>query len=77
MKERKTDCIATVGSMTYALKAQQALAHAAIPSEVVKAEPPRAGRGCIYGVRFFCPQEQNVKAVLSAAHISVKQWTGT
>ena len=74
MKESGSNCIAVMGSMTYALKAQQALAHAAIPSTVIKTETTSSHRGCVYGIRFYCGQENNVRTVLSAAHIQVKQW---
>lgn len=67
------DCVAEIGSVTYAMKAQRALAQAAIPCAVVKSE--RSGRrGCTYGVAFSCSQENNARAVLASARISVKQW---
>ena len=74
MKEIGTHCVAVMGSMTHALKAQQALAQAAIPSTVIKTETTSSHRGCVYGIRFYCGQENNVRTVLSAAHIQVKQW---
>lgn len=74
MKEESHSCTAVVGSMTYALKAQQVLAHAAIPSTVIKIEAASSHRGCIYGLRFYCAQENNVRTVLSGSRIQVKQW---
>lgn len=74
MKEMSHNCVAVVGSMTYALKAQQVLAQAAIPSTVIKTETASSHRGCVYGVRFYCAQENNVRTVLSTARIQVKQW---
>lgn len=74
MERKQRDCSAELGSVTYAMKAQQALATAAIPSTVMKTESSSLRRGCSYGIRFSCNQEANVRAVLSAARISVKQW---
>ena len=67
-------CFAELGSMTYAMKAQKALANAAIPCIVQKTESSASHRGCTYGIRFSCLQENNVRTVLSAARIPVKQW---
>lgn len=75
--ERGGNCFAELGSLTLAMKAQEALAAAAIPASVEKKEKTEAaasGRGCSYGIRFSCLQENNVRAVLSAARISVKRW---
>ena len=74
MKEAQRDCSAELGSLTYAMKAQKALAAAAIPSTVVKSESSSSRRGCTYGIRFSCQQEQNVRTVLGGARIGVKQW---
>lgn len=73
MKSYDRDCSAELGSVTNAMKAQKALAAAAIPSAVVKTESS-SRRGCAYGIRFSCNQFNNVRTVLSAARISVKQW---
>ena len=73
-------CFAELGSLTLAMKAQDALAAAAIPVSVEKnekkekTESAASGRGCSYGIRFSCLQENNVRAVLSDARISVKRW---
>ena len=67
-------CFAAIGSITYAQKAQKALAAAAIPSSVTKAEVSSSKRGCVYGIRFSCAQESNVRAILSNARIAVKEW---
>ena len=76
MKENSRDCFAELGSVTYAMKAQRALAEAAIPSTVVKAESSSSRRGCVYGIRFSCLQENNVRTVLANARIPVKEWQG-
>ncbi len=74
MKENNRDCTAELGSVTYAMKAQQALAAAAIPSTVMKFESSSRHRGCTYGIRFSCLQNNNVRMVLDHARIAVKQW---
>ena len=76
MKAHDRDCSAELGSVTYAMKAQKALAAAAIPSTVIKSESPSSRRGCTYGLRFSCQQENNVRLVLEAARIPVKRWNG-
>lgn len=74
MQEFSRDCFVELGSMTYAMKAQNALSAAAIPSAVMKSEASSSRRGCTYGLRFSCLQEKNVKTVLTAARIPVKRW---
>ncbi len=74
MKVYNRDCSAELGSVTYAMKAQKALAAAAIPSTVIKSESSSLRHGCSYGIRFSCLQENNVRSVLKAARIPVKQW---
>jgi len=73
MKNNIRDCSAELGSVTAAMKAQRALAEAAIQSTVIKSESSRRS-GCSYGIRFSCLQERNVRTVLETAHIPVKQW---
>ena len=69
-----TSCTAVVGSMTWAMRAQDALAGNAIPSTVVKTEERRGVRGCVYGVAYACAYDANVRAILEAAKISVREW---
>lgn len=73
MKEYDGGCIAEIGSLTGAMKAQKTLSAAAIPTSVVKTESS-SRRGCVYGIRFSRNQLNNVRTVLSAARISVKRW---
>ena len=42
-------CTVSIGSITYASKAQKALASASIPAEIVKTERSGLGSGCVYG----------------------------
>ncbi|MBQ7322178.1 MAG: DUF3343 domain-containing protein [Clostridia bacterium] len=67
-------CTATFESMTLATKAQHALSHAAIRSEVVKLDSSRVGHGCAWGLEFSCAQEGNVRTILGNAHIPVKKY---
>ena len=67
-------CIAEIGSMTQAMKAQSVLADAAIPTTVVKSNSFKNSRGCTYGVSFPCVQIENVKSVLSKGGIKVRRW---
>ncbi len=67
------DCTAVIGSMTTALKAQKALATAAIRANVVKLDSSVTKRGCAYGVEYNCIQEANVKAVLNASGICISR----
>ena len=68
------ECIAEVGSMTQAMKAQRVLAEAAIPTTVIKSSSSKNSRGCVYGVSFLCAQKENVENVLVRAGIKVRRW---
>ena len=63
---------AYLGTMTSTLAAQHALAAAAVRSEVVKADSDT--RGCSYALTFPRAQIDNVRAILSAAHINVRRY---
>lgn len=67
-------CIAEIGSMTQAMKAQSLLAEAAIPTTVVKSNSSKNSRGCAYGISFASAQSENVKSVLARAGIKVRRW---
>ena len=64
--------VAYLGSMTNALAAQRALAMAAVHSEIVKEDD--SGRGCGYALIVPLVQLDNVRAILSAAHIGVRRY---
>ncbi len=66
--------IAVTGSMTAALRAQRALASAAIRAEIVKSNND-SGRGCGYGVAFAATQQGNVRTILTDAHVNVRRYT--
>ena len=73
MKRESYECSAELGSVTEAMKAERVLAAAAIPSEIIKIEGSRR-RGCVFGIGFSCSQQNNVRAVLSAARINPRNW---
>ena len=71
---RRQSCIAALGSMTAAVKAQRALLALGIKSEVVALSPEDTRRGCAYGVEFPCDRASEVHRSLNAARISVSQY---
>ena len=64
-------CTAALESLTYAIKAQRALAEAEIPCEIVKLDASMTRRGCAYGVEFPCSEQRSVRAVMNAENITV------
>lgn len=66
------DCMAVIGSITQAMRAQKALTNAAIYSRVEKADSTQTPRGCAYGVVFSCAQEMAAERALRAAGIRVR-----
>ena len=67
-------CMATLGSMTQAMRAQTVLTNAAVRAEVVKTDSARAKRGCAYAVAFSCQQRENVQRILKSAGIRVREY---
>lgn len=67
-------CIAEIGSMTQAMRAQNALAESAIPTTIVKGNSSKNSRGCAYGISFSCAQIENVKNVFDRSGIKVRRW---
>ena len=71
MKRNFDECIAEIGSITQALKAQDTLAFASIPSKVIKSRASRSG--CIYAISFKCSDESKVRSLLSDAGLSMSR----
>ena len=67
-------CLAVMGSMTQALRAQKALLDAAVRADVVKADSAHTSRGCAYALSYPCSQEGNVRPILSAYGIRVREF---
>ena len=69
-----SECIAEIGSMTQAMKAQRVLSETAIPTTVIKSNSARSSKGCTYGVSFACAQTENVQNALARAGVKVRRW---
>lgn len=74
--QRAGDCIAVIGSMTQAMRAQKILANAAIRAEIIKADSSLTKRGCAYALEYSCVQNQNVKTILERAGVRVRTYHG-
>lgn len=57
-------CVASLRSMTIALKAKKVLNEAFIECEIIKLEPHMTKRGCAYGIKFDCINIYSVENVL-------------
>ena len=57
-------CVASLRSMTIALKAKKVLNEAFIDCEIIKLEPQMTKRGCAYGIKFDCINIYSVENVL-------------
>ena len=67
-------CLAAIGSMTTAIKAQRTLLQAGITAQVHTLSPAQTRNGCAYGVGFPCAQLGAARQALRAAHIPVTQY---
>ncbi|MBQ3040909.1 MAG: DUF3343 domain-containing protein [Clostridia bacterium] len=63
-------CVASLKSMTYALKAKRALAEANISAEIIKLEPRMTHNGCAYGIKFDCINLNSVTDALMRRRIN-------
>ena len=72
--EAAGECIAALGGMTLAIKAQHALLDGGIAAEVLALSPTQTKRGCAYGVSFPCARLSAVRAGLQACRIPVSQF---
>ena len=70
------ECMAVIGSMTKAMRAQGVLAAAAIRVQIVKADSRQGKSGCAYALSYPCAQASNVRRVLSDAGIRVREYQG-
>ena len=66
-------CITLLKSMTYALKAQKALANYYINSEIVKLDSTGLKKGCAYGVKFDCINLYSAENALKKNNIKYSQ----
>ena len=74
MHDYQSGCLAVIGSMTQAIRAQRVLANAAVRAEVVKADTGESRRGCAYALSYPCAQENNVRTILAGAGIRVRDY---
>jgi hypothetical protein len=63
-------CVASLKSMTYAIKAQKVLSAFDIEAEIVRLEPQMTHNGCAYGVKFDCVNLYSVQDALSKKHVN-------
>lgn len=75
MYDKPTGCLCIIGSMTQTLRAQRMLASAAIPTDAVKADTGRGGRGCTYALSFSCTQRENVRRILTGGGVRIREIT--
>ena len=74
MQSNFNECLAVMGSMTQAMRAQKMLAGAAVRADVVKADSAHTRRGCAYALSYPCAQENNVCTILAGAGIRVRDY---
>ncbi len=74
MNNSYSECIAEIGSMTQAMRAQKALAEAVIPATVVKTDSSKNEKGCAYGVSFPCAYRDNVENIFARSRVRVRRW---
>lgn len=74
MSKNRGECIAEIGSMTQAMRAQGALAEMAIPSTIVKTNSSKSNKGCAYGLSVDCNQMENAENVFDRTKVRVRKW---
>ena len=76
MHDYQSGCLAVIGSMTQAIRAQRVLANAAVRAEVVKADPGDSRHGCASALSYPCAQGANVRALLKGSGVRVRAYHG-
>lgn len=66
-------CIASLRSMTLAIKAKKALNQANIFAEIVKLDPNMTKKGCAYGINFNCLDLIKVQDVLNRNQVKYSE----
>ena len=74
MSKNQGECIAEIGSMTQAMRAQNALAEMAIPSTIVKTNSSKSNKGCAYGISLDCNQMENAENDFDRTKVRVRRW---
>ncbi len=62
-------CVASLKSMTYAVKAKRILHEKGIIADIVKLEPHMTHNGCAYGIKFDCINLYSVTDALAEKHV--------
>ena len=63
---KRMNCVASMRSMTYAMKAKRAFWEKGINCEITSLSPDLTRHGCAYGVKFDCRYESAVRALLNS-----------
>lgn len=66
-------CVAAIGSLSLAVKAQNALLSESVRAAVRSLSPSETRGGCAFGVAFPCEEEGKVRAILRREKIGVRQ----
>ena len=72
--EPNSACVAALGAITAAIKAQHVLLNAGIAAEVISLSPTQTKKGCAFGVAFPCMMQNAARIALQAARIPVSQF---
>ena len=67
-------CLAAVGGMTAAIKAERALRPLGIQTRISALSPEQTRNGCAFGVEFPCEELARVRRALRAARIPVTEY---
>ena len=68
------DCIAVIGSVTRAMRAQSVLRAAGVGCVVVKAESGKLEQGCVYGVSCSCRLRGQIEGILKSVGIGIRSF---
>ena len=66
-------CVASLKSMTTAIKAKKALNEFYIDCEIIKLEPNMTKKGCAYGIKFDCINTYSVENVLNEKRVKYSE----
>ncbi len=73
---RNQICVAGIGSVTYAMKAQEILSASGIQAEVIRLRPEQTKRGCAYGISLCCGEFRRALSLLRGAGIQANELQG-
>ena len=66
-------CVIALKSMTYAIKAKNALNDISLDAQIVTLDPSLTHRGCGYGVRFNCMYLNEAENALKSRRIKYSE----